>query len=159
MECVHPLVAAASGGKLLLALLSFAAAATALAVPQLPPAADRQVDFVRDVQPIFAANCTSCHGADKQKGGYRLDDRTTALGGGDEHAPNIVPGNSAASPLIRFVAGIDPDVVMPKKGTPLTPPRSASCGEVSQPWQRASKRRRTTFPTRQAVWNYLRSLR
>ena len=31
------------------------------------------VDFVRDVQPIFEAKCLKCHGAEKQKSGYRLD--------------------------------------------------------------------------------------
>src|SRR5262249_22982681 len=38
----------------------------------------------------------------------------------DEHAPNIIPGKSAASPLVKFVAGLDPDVKMPPKGKALT---------------------------------------
>lgn len=79
------------------------------------------VDFVRDVQPIFEAKCIKCHGAEKQKSGYRLDIKQAALTGGDEHAPNIVPGKSRESPLIKFVAGLDPDVKMPPKGDPLSP--------------------------------------
>ena len=78
------------------------------------------VDFVREVQPIFEKNCVKCHGPEKQKSGYRLDVRVMALTGGDEHAPNIVPGKSAESPLIRFVAGLDADVKMPPKGDALT---------------------------------------
>lgn len=40
--------------------------------------------------------------------------------GGDDHAPDIRPGKSAESPLIQFVAGIDPDLKMPPKGDRLT---------------------------------------
>ena len=35
--------------------------------------------------------------------------------------PAIVPGDSANSLLIRYVAGIDPDVVMPPEGDKLAP--------------------------------------
>src|SRR5438552_10673969 len=34
---------------------------------QLPPAAARVVDFVRDVQPIFANSCYGCHGSQRQE--------------------------------------------------------------------------------------------
>ena len=61
-----------------------------------------------------------CHGAEKQKGGFRLDVKDLALKGGDNYAPNIRPGKSAESPLIHFVAGLDPDMKMPGKGDPLT---------------------------------------
>ncbi len=89
------------------------------------PAVGRAVDFVREVQPIFEKNCVKCHGPEKQKSGYRLDVRAVALTGGEEHAPNIVPGKSAESPLIRFVAGLDADVKMPPKGDVLTPEQVA----------------------------------
>jgi mono/diheme cytochrome c family protein len=98
-------------------------AASGAASPELaklPVPAARPVDFVKDIQPIFEVKCAKCHGPEKQKGGYRLDDRTVALNGGDEHAPNILPGKSADSPLIHFVAGLDPDVKMPSKGEPLS---------------------------------------
>ena len=86
----------------------------------LPPSAGRAVDFSRDIQPLFEAHCLKCHGPEKKKGGYRVDVKDVALTGGDDHAPNIVPGKSAESPLIRFVAGLDPDMKMPAKGDPLT---------------------------------------
>src|SRR5258708_22491422 len=79
-----------------------------------------EIDFVRQVQPIFEKNCFKCHGPEKQKGGLRLDVKAAALKGGDEHAPAIKPGNSAESSLIRFVAGLDPDLKMPPKGDPLS---------------------------------------
>jgi len=74
------------------------------------------VDFVRDIRPIFEAKCIKCHGAEKQKSGYRLDVKSSALTGGDEHAPNILPGKSAASPLLKFITSADEDKMMPPKG-------------------------------------------
>jgi mono/diheme cytochrome c family protein len=90
-------------------------------ISKLPPAPDRPVDYARDIQPLFEKHCLKCHGPEKQKGGYRVDLRDAALKGGDEHAPNIVPGKSAQSPLIHFVAGLDEDMLMPQKGERLTP--------------------------------------
>ncbi|MBL9207667.1 MAG: DUF1553 domain-containing protein [Opitutaceae bacterium] len=88
--------------------------------PPLPAAAARPVTFLADVQPIFTTHCLECHGPEKQKGGWRADDRENALHEGDSYGPNILPGNSAASPLIQFVAHTHPELKMPKKGTPLT---------------------------------------
>lgn len=78
------------------------------------------VDFAREVQPIFEKHCVQCHGPEKQKGGWRSDVRESALTEGDHSAPNILPGRSAESPLIRYVSGLDPDLVMPKKGERLS---------------------------------------
>jgi mono/diheme cytochrome c family protein len=78
------------------------------------------VDFVRDIRPIFESRCYSCHGTEKQKGGLRLDVKAAALKGGEDHAPNIVPGKSKESPLIKFVKGEEEDLVMPPKGKRLT---------------------------------------
>ena len=95
-------------------------AAVSVDVSKLPPAAARPIDFGRDVRPLLEQHCYTCHGPDKQRSGYRLDDQRVALSGGEGSAPNIVPGNSAASPLIHFVAGLDDDTRMPSKGDPLT---------------------------------------
>src|SRR5947207_11202 len=43
------------------------------------PAADRKIDFNRNVQPIFATHCFACHGDKKQKSGLRLDRRPDAM--------------------------------------------------------------------------------
>jgi mono/diheme cytochrome c family protein len=90
------------------------------AVATLPPAATTQIDFDRDIAPILERACWSCHGPEKQKGGFRLDQRADALAGGDNYAPAIIPGQSEKSPLIQFVAGLDPDMKMPRKGDPLS---------------------------------------
>src|SRR5687767_15018643 len=106
-----------------IALLPCAAAVTAAGsvdASKLPAAVDRRVDFVKDVQPIFANSCYGCHGAEKHKSGYRLDVKSIALKGGDIGGA-IVPGNSAASALIHYVAAVDDDTSMPPKGERLSP--------------------------------------
>ncbi|HEX9202405.1 MAG TPA: DUF1549 domain-containing protein, partial [Vicinamibacteria bacterium] len=74
-------------------------------------------DFVKEIQPIFQARCTRCHGADLQRNSLRLDSRTGALRGGLSGAV-IVPGKSDASLMIRRLLGkITPR--MPFEGPPL----------------------------------------
>ena len=118
---------AACAGLLLLSGLARVAAAPPPDLSNLPPAATRPVDFAKDIQPIFEKSCQSCHGPEKQKGGYRLDAKEAAFKGGENYNPAIKPMNSADSPLIHFVAGLVPDMKMPGKGEPLTAGRSDCC--------------------------------
>jgi WD40 repeat protein len=83
---------------------------------KLPPAAGKEVDFARDIEPIFTKTCYKCHGPEKQKSAFRLDNREAALKGG-ENGVDILPGKSAESPLIRYVAGLDEEIKMPPKGS------------------------------------------
>src|SRR5262249_30748572 len=41
------------------------------------------IDYARDVKPILAKHCVSCHGATKPRGGLRLDTAAAALKGGN----------------------------------------------------------------------------
>ncbi len=103
-----------------LASIAFGFGATGVnAAANLAPPDKRAVDFVRDIQPILSARCYSCHGPEKQKGELRWDSRTSAFKTGD-NGPIIVPGKSMESRVIKLVAGLDPDTVMPPKGEPLT---------------------------------------
>ncbi len=105
---------------LLLAGLDGILFGTEVSADRLPSPAAHTVDFEKEVRPVLEKSCISCHGPEKQKGGYRLDLRDAALTGGDDHAPNIVPGHSDKSPLIAFVSGIDENMIMPNKGDRLT---------------------------------------
>src|SRR5262245_22855157 len=87
--------------------------------PSLPPPVDRKVDFARDVRPLFVRHCYACHGPSKQKSNFRLNVKNDALAGGD-YGKAILPGKSADSPLIKNVAGVDPDFIMPPDGERLT---------------------------------------
>lgn len=97
--------------------------AFAAAIGSCSPAANAataSVDFLRDVRPLFDKHCASCHGAEKQKSGFRLDVKAEALRGGDWGEPPLVAGNPERSLLFRLVAGLHEDTVMPPKGERLT---------------------------------------
>ena len=87
---------------------------------KLPAPAAQEVDFERNIAPIFREKCQACHGPEKQMGGLRLDRQGDALAGGYS-GPVIVPGKSAESKLIHLVAGLKKDLVMPMTGERLTP--------------------------------------
>ncbi|HXI71653.1 MAG TPA: c-type cytochrome domain-containing protein [Verrucomicrobiae bacterium] len=89
--------------------------------PPLPATA--AIVFDRDIRPIFETSCLRCHGPEKPKSHFRLDNRVAALKGGNENPDDIVPGDSSESLLIRYVARKVPDMEMPPigKGDPLTP--------------------------------------
>ena len=83
-------------------------------VKSLPAPADRAVNFVQDIKPIFEASCIKCHGRGRGKGEFHLDTRETTLKGG-ESGPAMVAGKSAESYLIELVSGVDPDNLMPAR--------------------------------------------
>src|SRR6266545_5667872 len=66
---------------------------------KLPPAAPGVVDFQRDIQPLLARACISCHGPGKQRAGLRLDERAAAMQGSNSGAV-IHPGDVAKSRLL-----------------------------------------------------------
>lgn len=69
-----------------------------------------ELSFRQDVLPILAENCYACHGFDEKsrEADLRLD---TAEGAYDSGA--VLPGDPAASELIRRITSDDPDSVMP----------------------------------------------
>src|SRR6516225_12427776 len=87
-------------------------------LPGLGRAADA-VDYTRDVKPLLAKHCGSCHGADKQRSGLRLDTAASIRKGGDS-GPAVVPGKSGDSRMIQAVTGAEDVVAMPPKGPRLT---------------------------------------
>ena len=75
-----------------------------------------------DAWPRIAAllrdRCTSCHGAEKNKGDLRLDSYEALIAGG-RHGPVIAPGNPLASPLLTAtLISEDDDHHMPPAGKP-----------------------------------------
>jgi hypothetical protein len=69
-----------------------------------------ELSFNRDIRPILSENCFYCHGQDgnKRKADLRLDDRTAAV-----EAKAFVPGDAAASELVKRIFSTDPDEQMP----------------------------------------------
>jgi len=139
---------------------------------KLPPVAEKQVDFIKDIQPIFAAACHDCHGPDLQEAGLRLDSRKNAFDGGDTGRV-ILKGESGKSPLIHLVARLDPEKAMPPEDTadPLTAeqvgllrawidqgavwPDSVATPEGDEPWKDHWSFQPITHPEVPAVKNDL----
>src|SRR6187551_344130 len=94
--------------------------AQALAVSSTSSLVAAPVDFVRDVRPIFARHCYSCHGAEKQKSALRLDIKSEALRGGDAYGPSFVAKKPAESPIIQLVTAKNADERMPPEGPALS---------------------------------------
>jgi len=98
----------------------------------LPLGTSLAVDFEKEVLPILQDNCIDCHGPDKQKSDFRIDQRAVMLKGGDSGLAALVPGDPSGSYLVEVIDGSDPDMQMPPKGDPL----SASEVALIQEWIR-----------------------
>ena len=90
------------------------------------PLTPAQVDFFeKRIRPFLANDCYECHGAEKQKGGLRLDSRNALRKGGDS-GPAIVPGDAAQSLLIQSIRHEHADHRMPKDRPKLSDSAIAS---------------------------------
>jgi len=70
--------------------------------------AEKEVDFKKEIQPIFKASCVKCHSLNNPRkqaaSGLRLDDKTAALVGG-KAGNDIVPGKADDSLLYKLLKG------------------------------------------------------
>jgi cytochrome c553 len=98
-------------------ILAFVTAVPASAAGGSP----KPVDYGRDVRPILAARCFTCHGPDasSRAADLRLDDPHEAKRDRDGVFA-IAAGNPDASEVIRRIESHDPDERMPPEGNPLT---------------------------------------
>ncbi len=77
------------------------------------PAVAAKVDFATQVKPILESACTHCHGAEKDKGEFRLH-TLEDLKKGNDNGPGLVPGDPAKSALYTtLILPADDDLVMP----------------------------------------------
>ncbi len=77
------------------------------------------LDFNRDVRPVLAQQCFTCHGMDDKarKGKLRLDLQASAHGAGKSGEIAIVPGKPDASEVVKRILSTDEDEVMPPPHT------------------------------------------
>ena len=80
------------------------------------------VDFARDIRPLLQQRCIECHGPEQQKGGYRLDRRSSALSGVTRR--NILPGSSAGSGVYHRVSA------PPGSGPQMPPKEPLAPGDI-----------------------------
>jgi mono/diheme cytochrome c family protein len=73
------------------------------------------IDYNRDIRPILANSCYTCHGPDgkQRQGGFRLDVKTVVGQELDSGHTAIVAGSAATSELIARITSADPDIRMP----------------------------------------------
>ncbi|BCX49746.1 cytochrome c [Haloferula helveola] len=77
---------------------------------------EEQIVYTHLVQPIFDQKCVSCHGAEKQKGKFRMDTYELLVKGGKE-GEGIEPGNAEDSSIMfRVHLPEDDDEHMPPEG-------------------------------------------
>ena len=78
--------------------------------------------YARHIDPIFDANCVTCHGQEKVKGGLRLDSYALLMAGG-KNGPVIVSGKPEQSLLLKRVTlPFGQKHFMPAEGKPPLKP-------------------------------------
>jgi hypothetical protein len=146
---------------LTLTLLALGLAGTRAGAADPPPPSPQAVEFFeKHVRPLLVDKCQSCHGAQKQRSGLRLDSRAALLKGSDS-GPVVKPGDPDHSPLIQAVRQTG-DVKMPprdklsaeavetlatwvKMGMPW--PESANPAPAAADWQ-------SVFEARRRHWSF-----
>ncbi len=81
--------------------------------------AEGPVDFDRDVRPILAGRCLSCHGGIRRKGGLSLMTAEDAAAPAKSGRRALLPGRPDESELLRRVLDADPERRMPQDGPSL----------------------------------------
>ncbi|MBX9788868.1 MAG: PSD1 and planctomycete cytochrome C domain-containing protein [Pirellulales bacterium] len=71
--------------------------------------------FELKIRPVLAGTCFKCHGGDKVSQGLRVDSREALLSGGDS-GPAIIPGDGAASLLVKAIQRDEAVSAMPPDG-------------------------------------------
>jgi hypothetical protein len=96
----------------------------ALAATAMPAFGADSVEFNRDIRPILADKCFTCHGPDQaqRKADLRLDIEQAAKREVDGKRP-LAPGSSSQSEVYQRITSTDADVQMPpaESGKKLTP--------------------------------------
>ncbi len=63
------------------------------------------VDYVRDIAPLLAAQCGTCHSAETNASGFSVASLATVMAGGKKHGKAVIGGHPDRSPLVRMVRG------------------------------------------------------
>lgn len=79
------------------------------------------ISFAREVAPIVAQKCVTCHNVEKRKGGYTLETFSAMLQPGESKEQPIVAGHPEKSRLFELITTKDEDDRMPQKSEPLPP--------------------------------------
>ena len=84
--------------------------------------ASADVDFRKQIQPVLENACIRCHGADKAKGGLRLDTKEAFLKGGSSGPLTNAKEPQKGELLRRISLPRDHEDIMPQETEPLSGP-------------------------------------
>jgi hypothetical protein len=124
----------------------------------------KEIDFNRDIRPLLSDRCNLCHGSDQKhrEGGFRLDERESAIGEADSGGHPIVPGDPAASEIVKRLLAEDESERMPPRDSgkkPLTDQQiQMVCLWIEQGakydkhWAFVAPRRTAAPDVKQATW-------
>ncbi|NOX98683.1 MAG: SUMF1/EgtB/PvdO family nonheme iron enzyme [Verrucomicrobia bacterium] len=94
------------------------------------------IDFIKDVKPIFESACLNCHDEkhnEEDGGDYRMDTKELAFKGGKDYNPSIVAGEPNESP-VWWMTTEEPDGdIMPAKPK-SNPPISKLQQDILEAW-------------------------
>ncbi len=77
------------------------------------------VDFGAQILPLFETHCLECHGPNRQRGGFRIDQSASVFAEADSGEIPIVAGDAESSEVIHRVIAGD-DLRMPPEGPGLS---------------------------------------
>ena len=83
------------------------------------------ISFTKDLAPILADKCVTCHEEKKAKGRYRVDTFELVGKASSSDEPALTPGKPDASTLYTRLVAHDEDDRMPQKDDPLPPAQIA----------------------------------
>ncbi len=100
-------------GAVILGTVTFTSMADLGDASKLPPAAKSKVDYNKDIKPLFEKSCVKCHSGDKPKGKYSMESVAAIIKGGSSGDAAVIPGNSAKSTVVHYIADLVADMEMP----------------------------------------------
>jgi hypothetical protein len=88
-------------------------------IPCFSGTCEESVSFLRQVAPILRDKCLTCHGPEKAKGEYRIDNFELMNKPGSSKVTPLVSGAPEKSHLYQLLTATDEDDRMPQKDDPL----------------------------------------
>jgi mono/diheme cytochrome c family protein len=141
---------------ILIAIGVFAALCGTLQADDGSVSAEQAEFFEKQIRPVLAEHCDSCHGARKQEGGLRLDSRASLLKGSDS-GPVVVAGTPTESLLIEAVRQTGDLKMPPPPKDKLAPEAIAALVrwvELGLPWPATDGKSATAAKNARSHWAF-----
>ena len=106
--------------KLFQSLVFIYALCSLVVICEIATSAENNVDFSRQIRPLFAKHCYACHGPDKQEAGLRLDQEKIVYSKLESGDTAIAPKQLKRSELFHRIVSQEKDLQMPPEGDRLS---------------------------------------